>query len=68
VYRGTTGSGENKLITTISSGSTLTYTDTDTGAAGTTATLPTANTAGQSWSSDNILQLNSLSVSVSTAS
>lgn len=42
VYRGTTAGGENKLITTISSGSTVTYTDT--GTAGTTATLPTSNT------------------------
>ncbi len=42
VYRGTTAGGENKLITTISSGSTVTYTDT--GTAGTAATLPTSNT------------------------
>jgi hypothetical protein len=42
VYRGTTVGGENKLITTISSGSTVTYTDT--GTAGTAATLPVANT------------------------
>jgi hypothetical protein len=42
IYRGTATGAENVLVTTISSGSTVTYTDT--GSAGTAATLPTANT------------------------
>ena len=40
VYRGTAAGAENVLVTTIASGSTLTYTDT--GAAGTAATVPSA--------------------------
>lgn len=43
VYRGTTSATENLLITTINSGTTLTYLDT--GTAGTSATPPTSNTA-----------------------
>jgi hypothetical protein len=43
VYRGTSTTNENKLITTINSGSTITYTDT--GTAGTTVSPPTTNTA-----------------------
>lgn len=47
VYRTAVGGGagnENILVTTISSGSTVTYTDT--GTAGTTLTPPTSNTTG----------------------
>jgi hypothetical protein len=43
VYRGASAGGEDKLITTLSSGSVLTYTDT--GTVGTTATPPSSNTA-----------------------
>ena len=43
IYRGTATGAENKLITTIGSGSTVTFIDT--GGAGTTATLPSTNTA-----------------------
>ena len=43
VYRGTTAGGESSLITTIGSGSTVTYTDT--GTVGTGATPPSTNTA-----------------------
>lgn len=43
VYRGTTAAGENKLITTITSGATITFSDT--GGAGNAAGLPVANTA-----------------------
>ena len=43
VYRGTVSGQENKLITTIGSGSTVTYTDT--GTAGATGFPPTTNTA-----------------------
>lgn len=43
VYRGTTSGGENALLTTITSGATVTYTDT--GTAGSAATPPGANTA-----------------------
>lgn len=43
VYRGTTTGGENKLLTTINLGSTLTYTDT--GTAGATVSPPGSNTA-----------------------
>lgn len=53
VYRGTSTTNENKLITTIGSGSTLTYTDT--GTAGTTATVPTTNTA--EWSQNTALAI-----------
>lgn len=42
VYRGTTAGGQDKLITTL--GAVTTYTDT--GTAGTTAAVPTANTTG----------------------
>lgn len=45
LYRGTSAGGQDKLITTISSGATVTYTDT--GAAGTAATVPTSNTTGK---------------------
>jgi hypothetical protein len=43
IYRGTSTGGENVLVTTIGSGSTVTYTDT--GTAGTSATPPVVNTA-----------------------
>jgi hypothetical protein len=43
IYRGTSTGGENILVTTIGSGSTVTYTDT--GSAGTSATPPVVNTA-----------------------
>lgn len=43
VYRGTAPGAENKLVTTLG----LVTSYTDTGAAGTTATLPTANTTGR---------------------
>lgn len=43
VYRGTTTGGENALLTTITSGATVTYTDT--GTAGSAATPPGASTA-----------------------
>ena len=43
VYRGTTSGGQNILVTTIGSGSTVTYTDT--GTAGTSATAPVVNNA-----------------------
>lgn len=43
VYRGTGAGTEDKLLTTIALGSTITYVDT--GTAGTTATVPVANTA-----------------------
>jgi hypothetical protein len=46
IYRGTTTTNENKLITTIGSGSTLTYVDT--GTAGSTASPPGTNTAERS--------------------
>lgn len=52
-YRGTSTTNENELITTISSGSTLTYVDT--GTAGTTATVPTTNTA--EWSQNTALAI-----------
>lgn len=42
VYRGTSAGSESVLVTTINSGSTATYTDT--GTAGTSATVPTSNT------------------------
>jgi hypothetical protein len=42
VYRGTSAGSESVLVTTINSGSTTTYTDT--GTAGTAATVPTSNT------------------------
>lgn len=44
VYRGTAAGAENVLVTTISSGATLTYTDT--GTAGTAATPPVLSSAG----------------------
>jgi len=44
VYRGTSASGENLLVQTVASGSTLTWTDT--GAAGSAAVPPASNTAG----------------------
>ena len=43
VYRGTSSNGENHLITTIGSGSTLTYTDT--GTTGSAVSPPGSNTA-----------------------
>lgn len=43
LYRGTTAGGENKLIATLSGGA-VTYTDT--GTAGTTASVPGSNTTG----------------------
>lgn len=43
VYRGTTTGGEATLVTTIGSGSTVTYTDT--GTAGSAGTVPSVNTA-----------------------
>ena len=43
IYRGTTTGGENALITTIGSGSTVTYTDT--GTAGSAGSPPVANNA-----------------------
>lgn len=43
VYRGTAAAGENALLTTITSGATLTYTDT--GTAGTAFSPPATNTA-----------------------
>lgn len=43
IYRGTTTTNENVLVTTIGSGTTTTFTDT--GAAGTSATPPSTNTA-----------------------
>jgi len=43
VYRGTSAAGENALLTTITSGATVTYTDT--GTAGSAATPPVTNTA-----------------------
>jgi hypothetical protein len=46
VYRGTSTTNENHLITSIGSGSTLTYTDT--GAAGTSVSPPATNTAERS--------------------
>jgi len=46
LYRGTAVGAENVLVATITSGSTLTYTDT--GAAGTAATMPASNTSGGS--------------------
>lgn len=42
IYRGTSAGSESVLVTTINSGSTTTYTDT--GTAGTAATVPTSNT------------------------
>lgn len=45
LYRGTTAGGEDKLITTIGSGATVTYTDT--GIAGTSASVPASNTTGK---------------------
>lgn len=42
LYRGTSAGSESVLVTTINSGSTTTYTDT--GTAGTAATVPTSNT------------------------
>jgi hypothetical protein len=50
VYRGTTTTNENKLITTVT---TTSYTDT--GTAGTTATLPTTNTAERSANTSLVL-------------
>lgn len=44
VYRGTTAGSENILVTTISSGATVTYTDT--GIAGTSVAVPTSPTSG----------------------
>lgn len=43
IYRGTTTTNENVLVTTIGSGTTTTYTDT--GGAGTSASPPSTNTA-----------------------
>jgi hypothetical protein len=45
VYRGITAGGENRLVTTIGSGATVTYTDT--GAATTAGTPPVVNTTGR---------------------
>lgn len=50
VYRGTSTTNENKLITTAT-----TNTYTDTGSAGTTATLPTSNTAERSANTSLVL-------------
>jgi len=44
IYRGTAASGENVLVTTITSGSTTSYLDT--GLSGTSATPPVSNTSG----------------------
>lgn len=44
VYRGTSAGGENLLVGTITSGSTVTFSDT--GIAGSSATVPTSNTTG----------------------
>lgn len=44
VYRGTAAGAENKLLTTIGSGATVSYKDT--GTAGTTATVPSINETG----------------------
>jgi hypothetical protein len=46
IYRGTSTTNENKLITSIGTGTTLTYTDT--GTAGTTQSPPATNTAERS--------------------
>lgn len=53
VYRGTSTTNENKLITSIGSGTTLTYTDT--GTAGTTATVPATDTAERSANTSLVL-------------
>lgn len=53
IYRGTSTTNENHLITTIGSGSTLTYLDT--GTVGSAATPPASNTA--EWSANTALAI-----------
>jgi len=55
VYRGTVAAAENKLLTTIGSGATVTYTDT--GTAGSSVSPPAVNTAGKAWAFNDTLQL-----------